>query len=273
MRKRSGRHALWHAVVGASVSVSIATVATEAGAQDPVAAPSAPASVQSSLRPDEPFMELPILTWQEQAELETTVRQVIFNAYLPLLARPTFYRGVHDDTVPNQVGDWNWQRDDVKQQLLQRAGNVDAQRRAHAALPDAEINALIGKKQAFRPEQLEPLITRSPRFEDLSVTMRRVQPLGGDWYRVDFDVKTKVNGVVETTSFDSIDINRQGGAWLLPMRIILEVAPLARIQQSFNAAGPTDFASMAGNFLLLAESQLESVLPIDIPSPANLLPR
>jgi hypothetical protein len=227
----------------------------------------------SSLRPEEPFQELPILTWQEQLELSSTVQQVIFNAYLPLLARPTFYRGVHDDAVPNQVGDWNWQRDDVQRQLLRRADAVDQQRRGHAALPDAEINHLISKKQAFRPEQLKPLLVGSPRFEDLQIIIRRAQPLGNDFYRVDFDVKTRVNGVVETTAFDTVDIYRQGGQWVLPMRILLEVAPIARIQQNLSSAGPTDLRALANNFLLLAESQLEAVLPFDVPNPSTLIPR
>lgn len=260
MRRTATRSRL---IVALAASLGAGSVGGSAHAQE----------VQSTLRPSEPYQELPILTWQEEFELQATVRQVIFNAYLPLLARPTFYRGVHDDTVPNQTPDWNWHRGDVQRQLLQRSDAVDAQRRGHAALPDAEINALIGKKQAFRPEQLEPLLTRSPRFEDLQVTLRRVQPLGGDWYRVDFDVKTRVNGVVETTSFDTVDINRQGGAWLLPTRVLLEVAPIARIQASLTAEGPTDLSGLAGNFLLLAEGQLESVLPFDIPSPSSLLPR
>ena len=80
----------------------------------------------STLRPDEPYTELPILTWQEELELQSTVRQVLFNAFLPMLARPTFYRGVHDDTVPNQVSDWNWQRPDVQKQLLKRQDVVAA---------------------------------------------------------------------------------------------------------------------------------------------------
>ena len=47
----------------------------------------------------------------------------------------------------------------------------------------------------FRPEDLERLLTASPRFDDIIVDVKRVQPLGpsgtgGDFYRVDFDVKT-----------------------------------------------------------------------------------
>ncbi len=227
--------------------------------------------VLSTLRPDEPYQELPILTWQEEFELSSTVRQVIFNAYLPMLARPTFFKGVHDDAIPNQTGDWNWQRPDVQKELLRRSDATDVQRRSHAALPDAEINALIGKKQAFRPEQLEPLLTSSPRFDDLAVVLRRVQPLGGDNYRVDFDVKTKSGAVVETTSFDGVDLVRQGGTWLLPSRILLQVAPLSRIQQNLTSSGG-DPAALAGNFLLLAENQLKDIIPFDFEIPAFLKP-
>ena len=39
------------------------------------------------------------------------------NAYLPFLARPTDYRGVLNDAIHNQVGDWAWQRQDVKDEL------------------------------------------------------------------------------------------------------------------------------------------------------------
>src|SRR5207244_1782209 len=141
-------------------------------------------------------------------------------------------RGVHDDSIPNQVKDWGYQRPDVKTELLAREDSVDRQRRAHAAIPDAEVNHLIGRKQDFRQEDFERLITTSPRFEDLAVVVTRVQPLGNEWFRVDFSVKTKSNGTVEETKFDSVDIQRQGGTWLLPMKILLDVAPQAHAQQA-----------------------------------------
>ena len=68
------------------------------------------ALAQDARRPEEPFTELPIVDWQEELRLSSEVRQVIFNAYLPMLARPTFYKGTHDDEVPNQVKDWAYQR-------------------------------------------------------------------------------------------------------------------------------------------------------------------
>ena len=216
------------------------------------------------IKPEEPFQELPILTWQEELELNSTVRQVIFNAYLPMLARPTFYRGVHDDSIPNQMKDWDYQRPDVQRQLLSRQDVVDRQRRAHAGLPDAEINHLISKKKDFRQEEFERLITSSPRFEDLVVTVSRVQPLGNENFRVDFEVRTKVNGAVETTKFDTIDIVRQGGTWLLPMKILLEVAPLARFQQAATS-GPVDPIALAQNFIAIGQNTLKDVLPFDIP--------
>ena len=131
----------------------------------------APAAAQTA--PEDPYLELPILTWQQEAELHSTVRQVLMNAYLPFLARPTDYRGVLNDAIPNQVGDWGWHRDDVKAQLRGRQDDVDAKRRGHAGLPDAEINALMGKKQAFRPEQLEQVLTGSPRLNDIDFTRPR----------------------------------------------------------------------------------------------------
>ncbi len=218
-------------------------------------------------KPEEPFEELPILTWQEEFELNSTVRQVIFNAYLPMLARPTFYRGVHDDSIPNQVKDWDYQRDGVKKQLLARQDVVDRQRRAHAAMPSPEVDAMISplKKKDFRPEQLETLLTSSPRFEDLAVTVTRVQPLGGETYRVDFSVKTKANGTVEETKFDSIDIVHKGGIWLLPMKILLDVAPQARAQAAVAAGQPLPPGQFVNNFIAVAEKTLKDVVPFDIP--------
>jgi hypothetical protein len=229
---------------------------------------------------EEPFQELPILTFQQEQDLASAVRQVLLNAYLPFLARPTDFRGVHNDAIPNQVADWAWQREDVKQQLLARAGGVDAQRRGHAGLPEAEVNAVMARKQAFRPEELERVLTGMPRFDDVAVVIRRVQPLGsnagGATFRVDFDVKTLVGTLEETTSFQRIDLVNTGasrkaaavqaakdelaalkaknladtapevvnakaklaraeggsdvdnGAWLLPTRVVLDVAPIAR---------------------------------------------
>ena len=243
---------------GTAVVLGVLCAAAPGAAQDG----SAP---ESSIRPEEPFQELPMLTWQEEMELQSTVRQVIFNCYLPLLARPTDYRGVHEDAIPNQVGDWDWHRADVRTELKRRQDVVDRQRRAHAALPDAEINHLRQRSVVFRPEQLEPLLITLPRFEDLVVSLRRVQPLGGEVFRVDFDVASKSNGAVETTKFDSVDLVRQGGIWLLPTRVLFEVAPLARAQQQAVAGAPLDPIAAANNFIAIAQNTLNDVLPFDIP--------
>jgi hypothetical protein len=224
-----------------------------------------PPAAASGPAPEEPFSELPILTWQEEFELQSTVKQVLFNAYLPMLARPTFYRGVHDDAIPNQMKDWPYQRPDVKTELLARQDVVDRQRRAHAGLPNAEIDHLITRKQDFRQEELEALITTSPRFEDLAIDLHRVQPLGNDWFRVDFDVVSKTNGIVETTKFTTIDLQRQGGAWLLPMKILLEVAPLARAQQAAVSGQPLSPTAFIGNFFAIAEKTVADAIPFDIP--------
>lgn len=218
--------------------------------------------------PEEPFTELPILSWQQEMELQSTIRQVLFNAYLPFLARPTDYRGVHNDAIPNQVGDWNWMRPDVQAQLRARQDAADAQRRGHAGLPDAEINALIGKKQAFRPEELERLLTSSPRFDDLSVVIKRVQPLGpngsgGEVYRVDFDVKTKSGAIVETTTFEAVDVVGNNGTWLLPTRVVLDVAPVARAGTTVTAG--FNPVAIAGSVIEVVMSTVQKVVPFPLP--------
>jgi hypothetical protein len=218
--------------------------------------------------PEEPMRELPILTWQQEAELLSTVRQVLMNTYLPYLARPTDFRAVHNDAIPNDVADWNWHRPEVQNQLRARQDSVDAQRRSHAAMPDAELNALIGKKQAFRPEQLEQLLTKSPRFDDIVVVVKRVQPLGatasgGEVYRVDFEVKTLSGGVSETTTFERIDVINNLGTWLMPTTIVLEVAPIARAGTAVATnAGPADLARSAIAVVLATARDLS---PITIP--------
>lgn len=229
------------------------------------AAPSFAQDLAPAIKPEEPFQELPILTWQEELELTSTIRQVIFNAYLPLLARPTDYRGVHDDSIPNQVKDFDYQRPEVRAQLRARQDVVDRQRRAHAGIPDAEINHMISKKKDFRQEQLEQLITSSPRFEDLAVVVTRMQPLGNEVFRVDFEVKTKANGNVETTKFDSLDVVRQGGTWLLPIRILLEISPVARAQAGQAAGQPVDAGALGGNFIAIAQNTLKDILPFEVP--------
>ncbi len=264
MRRRAGvAHLVRSRVVvltAAATLVGGTLAAAPATAQDAAAA-----APEGGLRPEEPFQELPMLTWQEEMELQSTVRQVIFNCYLPLLARPTDYRGVHDDSIPNQVGDWNWHRPDVRNELKRRQDIVDRQRRAHAALPDAEVNHLRQRSVVFRPEELEPLLTSLPRFEDLVVTLRRVQPLGGEVFRVDFDVTSKSNGAVETTKFDAVDLVRQGGIWLLPTRVLFEIAPLARAQAQAATGQPLDPIAAANNFIAIAQNTLNDVLPFDIP--------
>jgi hypothetical protein len=214
--------------------------------------------------PEEPFTELPILGWQQEMELQSTVRQIIFNTYLPFLARNTDYRGVHNDAIPHQAADWDWQRDDVQNQLRGRLDAVDAQRRRHAGIGDAEINAMLSRKQAFRPEQLEGILTSMPRFDDVIVKMERVQPLGATGgvsaYRCDFEVKTKSGSVVETTRFDAVDITYSDAAqsWLLPMRVLLEVAPLARAASSTQATG-FDARALLGSAISVARETVRQV--------------
>lgn len=227
----------------------------------------APAVAQPA--PEEPMTELPILTWQQQAELHSTVQQVLMNTYLPFLARPTDFRGVHNDAIPNQMQDQFWHREDVRRQLEGRQDDVDAKRRSHGALPDAEINAIISKKQAFRPEDLERILVGSPRFEDVIITVRRVQPLGptsagGETYRIDFDVKTLSGGVTETTSFDRIDVVNNLGTWLLPTRLVLDVAPIARSAANIRSDNP-DLLAIARSGIAVVMSTIRDISPIDIP--------
>ncbi len=227
-----------------------------------------PALAQTA--PEEPYQELPILTYAQVTELQSTVQQVLLNAYLPFLARPTDYRGVHNDSIPNQVGDWAWQRDDVKAELRGMQDDVDAKRRGHAALPDAEINALMGKKQAFRPEQLEQVLVGSPRLNDVIVKVSRVQPLGpngtgGEWYRVDFEVKTLAGGIAETSTFERIDIVNDAGRWVLPTNIILEVAPIARASATATATGAINPIALAQSTVAVVLEQVRDLSPIPIP--------
>lgn len=226
--------------------------------------------VSAQLAPEEPYQELPILTFQQQQEMQSTVQQVLMNAYLPFLARPTDYRGVHNDSIPNQVNDWAWQRDDVKKQLAGRQDDVDAKRRSHAAIPDAEVTAVMSKKQAFRPEHLEQVLIGMPRFEDIIVRLNRVQPLGptgngGESIRVDFEVKTVSGGVAETTTFERVDIINDAGRYILPMNVILDVAPIARASASAAATGAFDPIALAQSTVEVALKTLRDVSPIPIP--------
>jgi hypothetical protein len=242
-----------------------------------VAAATAAVSASAQNVPEEPYQELPILTWQQQAELHSTVQQVLMNAYLPFLARPTDYRGVHNDAIPNQVEDWSWQRDDVKAELRGMQDDVDAKRRGHAGLPDAEINALMGKKQAFRPEQLEQVLIGSPRLNDVIVNVHRVQPLGpnglgGEWYRVDFEVKTLAGGIAETTNFERIDIINDVGRWVLPTNVILDVAPIARASATATATGAVNPIALAQSTIEVVLKQVRDISPIPIPKIPGLEP-
>lgn len=232
------------------------------------AAGAVPASAQ--IAPEEPFTELPILTWQQQAELQSTVQQVLMNAYLPFLARPTDYRGVHNDSIPNQVNDYAWMREDVRKELRGRQDDVDSKRRAHAGLPDAEINSIMGKKQAFRPEDLERVLVGSPRFNDIIVKVNRIQPLGptgtgGEVYRLDFEVKTLAGGISETTGFERIDVQNDAGRWLLPSNIVLDVAPIARASAAATATGGIDPIALAQSSVAVVLTTLRDVSPIPIP--------
>ncbi len=251
-------------VLAAAVMASGAAGAQTAPVPPPYFPPPPPA-----VAGEEPFQELPILSWQQELELSSTVRQVLMNTYLPFLARPTDFRGVHNDPIPNTTDDWNWHREEVQAQLRARQDDVDLRRRSHGALPDAEITALIGKKQAFRPEQLERILTGSPRLDDLIVTIRRVQPLGptnggADVYRVDFDVKTVAGAVTETTTFDRVDIINNAGVWLLPMRLILDVAPIARASASISANG-ADPLALARSAIAVVLNTARDISPIAIP--------
>ena len=226
-------------------------------------------SVAVAGAPEEPFQELPIITWQQEFELSSTVRQVLMNTYLPFLARPTDFRGVHNDSIPNQVNDWNWQRPEVREQLRGRQSDVDVRRRSHGALPDAEVSALMGKKQAFRPEDLEKVLTGSPRLDDIIVKVGRVQPLGhtssgAEVYRVDFSVQTVAGGITETTTFDRIDVVNNLGTWLVPTSVILDVAPIARATATISASG-ADPLSLARGALAVVLSTVRDVSPIAIP--------
>lgn len=261
MRKKP----LW--CLPAAVLALSATTASAQVAPDPLGSP-APIAVAAAVD-DGKFKELPILTWQQEFELQSTVRQVLMNTYLPFLSRPTDFRGVHNDPIPNKVTDWAWHRDDVRDQLRGRQVDVDRQTRGHAGLPDAEVSALMSRKDAFRPEDLEKLITKSPRLDDIVVKVLRVQPLGvndvgTEFYRLDFEVKTLAGGITETSSFERIDVVNKLGTWIVPTRVIFEVAPIARATASLSL-NANDPLGLLRSGVAIVLNTARDISPIDIP--------
>jgi hypothetical protein len=92
-----------------------------------------------------------------------------------------------------------------------------------------------------------------------------VQPLGptsagGETYRIDFDVKTISGGIAEVSSFDRIDVVNNLGTWLMPTRIVLEVAPISRASSAIAAGGSPITALIA-----VVMSTVRDISPIDIP--------
>ena len=110
----------------------------------------------------------------------------------------------------------------------------------------------------------------SPRLNDIAIKINRVQPLGpngvgGEWYRVDFEVKTLAGGIAETSNFERIDIVNDAGRWVLPTNIILEVAPIARASAQATATGAINPIALAQSTLEVVLKQVRDISPIPIP--------
>lgn len=233
-----------------------AATPTTTPAPTPTPTPTTPPTTPPTSSPSskDQFEPLPILSWQDEFALQSTVRQVLFNAYLPLLARPTVYRGVHNDAITNQMNDAAYQRPDVVKQLLRNQDDANAVTRGRGALQNGEIAALINKSD-FRPEDLEVILTKAPRFDDLVVTVTRVQPLGDDHYRLDYSLRTTLKGAVSTYNFQSVDVQKKGNNWLLPTGIILELTKSQLVPVATTAADGDIFS-----MVLAPVTQLFSVL-------------
>ena len=68
----------------------------------------------------------------------------------------------------------------------------------------------------------------------------------------------------ETTSFDRVDIVNNVGTWLLPTRLILEVAPIARASASISANG-ADPLALARSAIAVVLNTARDISPIAIP--------
>ena len=115
-------------------------------------------------------------------------------------------------------------------------------------------------------------VPRGERSDTVLLTnlVNRVQPLGpngvgGEWYRVDFEVKTVAGGITETTNFERIDIINDAGRWILPTNVILDVAPIARATAQAAAAGGINPIALAQSTVEVALKQIRDISPIPIP--------
>jgi hypothetical protein len=166
---------------------------------------------------------IPVLTGQEDQDLKARVRQGLFFVYAPFLARPSAYRGELSDPIPNGTPDWAYHRPGTRAQLQSRHRAVDAKSRRHAGMPDNRLIALLAQKEDFRPEHLRPLLEKGPHLDDVIVRVHRVQSLGEDWIRADFDIVTKVGVQSTKTEFRALDFQLSGGDLVLPMRVIFDL--------------------------------------------------
>lgn len=166
----------------------------------------------------------PLLSDAQERELTARMRQHIFRVYLPLLARPTAYKAVHQDPIPNATEDWAYQRQEVKDRALTRVDRVDARSRARGGMSTRELERLTGEHPDWRPEHLRQVLRDAPRIDDVEVELHRAQPLDKNLVRLDFDVTLHCQGASSTTAFRHIDVVDQAGVPKLPARLLLDVA-------------------------------------------------
>ncbi len=192
-------------------------------AQAPVPAPE-PAADPAVAPAAEPVDEgyPPLLSDSEEREMHARLRQELVRLYLPLLARPTVYKAVHDDPVPDQSPGWQYMRPGVKQRMLGRLDAVDAQSRARGGLAGREIDRLYAERPDRRPKHLRHLLLKAPRIDDVAVTLHRVQPLGGDVYRLDFDVTLHCQGKETVNQFRAVDVEQRDGAHHYPAKLLVD---------------------------------------------------
>ncbi|MFH1808965.1 MAG: hypothetical protein ABIJ09_09490 [Pseudomonadota bacterium] len=162
----------------------------------------------------------PMLTDQMERDLNARFRQELVRIYLPLLARPTAWKAVHDDPVPEHSQNWDHLRQPVKDRLVGRLDAVDARSRGHGAMEAREIDRAFGERPDKRPEHLRNLLLKTPRIDDVAVQVHRVQPLGEDVYRLDVDVTLSCQGNQTVNTFRALDIERKDGNNQYPARLI-----------------------------------------------------
>jgi hypothetical protein len=203
---------------------------------------SAPAPISSTPKAGAP---MPVLTWQKERELESAFRQGLVRLYLDLLGDPNDYRDRYHTSIPNDVNDWGAQRAGVRNRLWSMRAEVDKKAKTRSGMPEATLRRMIANKQDFRPEHLRLMMHKMPRVDDVVVTIKRIQPLGGDNFRVDYKVEMRLGAFSRTTHFQAVDAMYDGGKMKLPMRVLADVS-LWNERDIFGNAAPAFTSLPAG---------------------------